>query len=146
MNAPSTGFALAPLPPAIGGLVAGLDLAGPLSDSVVARLKAAVAERHVLFFEGQTLESAAQSDFAARFGKLHVHPVYPHVDGVPEITSIETRPDDPGQRQLAYRRYLHRDATFWRRVHAPHSAVERRRRPVGFERGGLRGAVRAGSQ
>ena len=29
-----------------------------------------------------------------RFGKLHVHPVYPHVDGVPEITSIETRPDD----------------------------------------------------
>ena len=94
MNAPSTGFAVAPLTPAIGGLVAGLDLAGPLSDSVVARLKAAVAERHVLFFEGQTLDPAAQRDFAARFGKLHVHPVYPHVDGVPEITSIETRPDD----------------------------------------------------
>ena len=35
----------------------------------------------------------AQRDFAARFGDLHVHPLYPHVDGVPEITLIETRPD-----------------------------------------------------
>ena len=39
MNAPSIGLAVAPLTPAIGGLVAGFDLAGPLSDSVVARLK-----------------------------------------------------------------------------------------------------------
>ena len=52
MNAPSFGFAVAPLTPAIGGLVAGVDLARPLSESVVARLKAAAAERHVLFFEG----------------------------------------------------------------------------------------------
>jgi taurine dioxygenase len=94
MNAPSIGFAVAPLSPAIGGLVAGLDLARPLSDSVVARLKAAVAERHVLFFEGQTLDPAAQRGFAAHFGALYVHPVYPHVDGVPEIATIETRPDD----------------------------------------------------
>jgi taurine dioxygenase len=94
MNAPNVGFAVAPLAPAIGGLVSGLDLARPLSEAVIAKLKAAVAERHVLFFEGQTLDPAAQRDFASRFGKLHVHPVYPHVDGVPEITSIETRPDD----------------------------------------------------
>jgi len=69
-------------------------LAGPFSDSVVARIKAALDERHVLFFEGQTLNPAAQRDFATRVGKLYVHPVYPRVDGVPEITSIETRPDD----------------------------------------------------
>ena len=94
MNAPSAGFAIAPLTPAIGGLVTGLDLARPLSDIVIAKLRAAVAERHVLFFEGQTLDPATYRDFAGRFGKLHVHPVYPHVDGVPEITSIETRPDD----------------------------------------------------
>ena len=92
MNAPSLGFAVAPLTPAIGGLVTGLDLARPLSDAVIARLKAAVAERHVLFFEGQTLDPATQRDFAARFGKLHVHPVYPHVDGVPEITSHRDAP------------------------------------------------------
>jgi taurine dioxygenase len=94
MNAPSAGFAIAPLTPAIGGLVTGLDLARPLSGAVVAKLKAALAERHVLFFEGQTLDPATQRDFAARFGRLHVHPVYPHVDGIVEITVIETRPDD----------------------------------------------------
>jgi taurine dioxygenase len=94
MNAPSAGFAIAPLTPAIGGLTTGLDLALPLSDIVIAKLRAALAERHVLFFEGQTLDAVVQRDFAARFGRLHVHPVYPHVDGIAEITLIETRADD----------------------------------------------------
>ncbi len=87
----STDLVVAPLTPAIGGLVSGIDLSRPLSDRSIASLRAAVAERHVLFFENQTLEAAAQRDFAARFGKLHVHPVYPTVDGIPEITLIETR-------------------------------------------------------
>jgi taurine dioxygenase len=94
MNEPSLGFAVAPLTPAIGGLVTGIDSARPLSEAVITKLKAAVAERHVLFFAGQTLDSAAHRRFAARFGKLHVHPVYPHVDDLPEITSIETHPGD----------------------------------------------------
>jgi alpha-ketoglutarate-dependent taurine dioxygenase len=94
MNAPSLGFAVAPLTPAIDAVVTGLDLARPLSEAVIARLTATVAERHVLFFEGQTLDPAAHRRFAARFGKLHVHPVYPHVDDLPDITSIETRPGD----------------------------------------------------
>jgi taurine dioxygenase len=94
VNAPLLGFAVAPITPAIGGLVTGVDLSGQLSNAIISRLKAAVAERHVLFFEGQKLDPGTQRDFAARFGNLHVHPVYPHVDGVPEITSIETRPDD----------------------------------------------------
>jgi taurine dioxygenase len=94
MNAPSVGFAVAPLTPAIGGLVTGVDLARPLSDTVIAKLKSAVAERHVLFFEGQTLDPDKHRGFAARFGKLHVHPVYPHIDDVPEITLIEARPGD----------------------------------------------------
>jgi taurine dioxygenase len=94
MNAPSLGFAAAPLTPAIGGFVSGVDLARPLSEAVITKLTDAVVERHVLFIEGQTLDPAARRGFAARFGQLHVHPVYPHVDGVPEITSIETRADD----------------------------------------------------
>ena len=94
MNAPSLGFSVAPLTPAIGGFVSGVDLARPLSEAVITKLADAVAERHVLFFEGQTLDPAAHRGFAARFGQLHVHPVYPHVDDVPEITSIETRADD----------------------------------------------------
>jgi alpha-ketoglutarate-dependent taurine dioxygenase len=44
MNAPSPGFAVAQLTPAVGGLVTGLDLERPLSDAVVAKLRAALAE------------------------------------------------------------------------------------------------------
>ena len=88
-----TDFAVAPLTPAAGGLVSGLDLARPLSDRTIESLRAALSDRHVLFFENQSLDPAAQRDFASRFGKLHVHPVYAHVEGVPEITLIETRAD-----------------------------------------------------
>jgi taurine dioxygenase len=93
MNEQTVDFLVSPLTPAVGGLVSGLDLSNPLSQRVVERLRAALAERHVLFFENQNLDPHAQRDFAARFGDLHVHPIFPHVDGVPEITSIETRPD-----------------------------------------------------
>jgi taurine dioxygenase len=93
MNEQTIDFLIAPLTPAVGGLVSGLDLSKPLSQRAVERLRAALAERHVLFFENQNLDPHAQRDFAARFGDLHVHPIFPHVDGVPEITSIETRPD-----------------------------------------------------
>jgi taurine dioxygenase len=88
-----TDFAVAPLTPAVGGLVSGLDLARPLSGRIIESLRAALADRHVLFFENQSLDPAAQRDFASRFGKLHVHPVYAHVEDVPEITLIETRAD-----------------------------------------------------
>ena len=93
MNARNVDFLIAPLTPAVGGVVSGVDLSKSLSEGVVTNLRAALAERHVLFFENQDLDAPAQRDFAARFGALHVHPLYPHVDGVPEITSIETRPD-----------------------------------------------------
>jgi taurine dioxygenase len=93
MNDQRVDFLVAPLTPATGGLVSGVDLTKPLSERVIESLRVALAERHVLFFEHQDLNPRAQRDFAARFGDLHVHPLYPHVDGVPEITLIETRPD-----------------------------------------------------
>lgn len=89
----STDFAVAPLTPAVGGLVSGLDLSRPLSVRTIDNLRAALAERHVLFFENQSLDPLAQREFASRFGTLHVHPVYDHVEGAPEITLIETRAD-----------------------------------------------------
>jgi len=93
MNARQVDFLVAPLAPAVGAIVSGLNLSRPLSEGVVSKLREALAERHVLFFENQELDAPAQRDFASQFGHLHIHPLYPHVDGVPEITSIETRPD-----------------------------------------------------
>jgi taurine dioxygenase len=87
-----------PLSPAIGAIVEGVDLRDDLSPATVAALEAALVDRHVLFFEGQALEPASQRDLAARFGKLHTHPIYPQAEGVPEIivldTSVENLPDN----------------------------------------------------
>jgi len=60
MTAP-TDYVVAPLTPAVGGLVSGLDLSRPLSERAVQGLREALAERHVLFFENQTLEPARLS-------------------------------------------------------------------------------------
>ena len=61
----STEFVVAPLTPAVGGLVSGVDLSRPLSERTVQGLRRALAERHVLFFQNQTLEAATQRDFAS---------------------------------------------------------------------------------
>jgi taurine dioxygenase len=115
MNDRNLDFLVAALTPAVGGLVSGIDLSKPMSERTVEGLRSALAERHVLFFEDQDLEPPAQRDFAARFGDLHVHPLYPHVEGVPEITSIETRPD-----YLPDNDNWHTDVTF---IETPPSAL-----------------------
>jgi taurine dioxygenase len=55
MNEQMVDFLVSPLTPAVGGLVSGLDLSKPFSQRVVERLRVALAERHVLFFENQNL-------------------------------------------------------------------------------------------
>ena len=79
-----------PLTPAIGALVEGLDPATPLEPSAVAAVGDALVTHHVLFFRDQHLEPATQRDLAANFGELHVHPIYPHPPGVPEIVIFDT--------------------------------------------------------
>jgi taurine dioxygenase len=44
----------------------------------------------VLFFENQAITPSQQRDLAARFGELHIHPIYPHVEDVPEIIVLDT--------------------------------------------------------
>jgi len=78
-----------PLTPAIGAVVEGLDLRGPLSDGVIDAIEAALGDRLVLFFEDQSLTPAQQRDFAARFGPLYMHPFYPGHEEAPEIMILE---------------------------------------------------------
>jgi taurine dioxygenase len=74
---------------AFGAIVAGLDLAGPLADAEIERLSALLVEHKVLFFRQQPLSPQAQRDFAARFGTLHVHPIYPVLPELPEILLLD---------------------------------------------------------
>lgn len=84
-----------PLNPTIGARVLGVDLAEPQPDAVVADIRGALLRHKILFFEDQDLTPQAQRDFAKRFGDLHIHPVYPQVEGVPEILVLDNHKDNP---------------------------------------------------
>jgi taurine dioxygenase len=86
----ATGLHVEPLGPAIGARIHGLDLAAPLDDAAVVALDQALVRHQVLFFTGQDLAPPQLRDFAARFGALHIHPVYPHVPEVPQIIVLDT--------------------------------------------------------
>jgi taurine dioxygenase len=79
--------------PAIGALVEGVDLCEDLEQSVVDRLGQLLVEHQALFFRDQPLTPQAQARFAARFGSLHVHPIYPVLPELPEILVLDTHAD-----------------------------------------------------
>lgn len=74
---------------ALGALVEGVDLSAELPQSVVDRLGELLVEYQILFFRDQPLTPHAQARFAARFGTLHVHPIYPLVPDLPEILVLD---------------------------------------------------------
>jgi taurine dioxygenase len=86
---PAVKLTATPLTPAIGAVIEGLDLRGPLSEGQIGEIVAALDDRLVLFFENQSLTPVQQRDFAARFGPLYVHPFYPGHDEAPEIMVLE---------------------------------------------------------
>ena len=94
MTSPSS-LTIQPLGPAIGALVSGLRLADGVDDRVRDALQAALLKHHVLFFENQPINPLQQRALAARFGELHIHPVYPTAPGVPEIIVLDTSNDNP---------------------------------------------------
>jgi len=94
MTSPSS-LTIQPLGPAIGALVSGLQLANGVDDSVRDALQVALLKHHVLFFENQPINPLQQRALAARFGELHIHPVYPTAPGVPEIIVLDTSNDNP---------------------------------------------------
>jgi taurine dioxygenase len=88
-------LALTPLSPAIGALVNGVDLASGRGVDVP-QLQAALVKHHILFFRGQhALQPSHLRDFAAKFGALHRHPLYPNVKEVPEIIVLDTDDKNP---------------------------------------------------
>lgn len=98
---------IAPISPAIGARVTGIDLTRPLTDGAFAALERALVTHHVLFFENQPLTPHQQRDFAARFGDLHIHPVYPNVPERPEIMVLDTGSHNPTDNDV-----WHTDVTF----------------------------------
>ena len=96
-----------PLSVAIGAVVSGVDLSQPVPPGRRDEIAAALVERQVLFFRDQQFSPAQHRAFAAAFGPLHTHPIYPHVAEVPEIIVLDTEKTD-----LADNAMWHTDVTF----------------------------------
>ncbi len=101
---------LKPLSPAIGALVEGVDLGESLDAPQFDALQAALVRHQVLFFRGQELTPKQHRDFAARFGALHVHPIYPNHPEAPEVIVLDSAVTD-----LQDNAIWHTDVTFTER-------------------------------
>lgn len=88
-------LAIKPLGPFIGAQVGNLDVSRPLSDAQFEQLYHALLRYQVLFLREQVITPEQHRALAIRFGDLHIHPVYPHAEGVEEIIVLDTHQDNP---------------------------------------------------
>ena len=92
---------------ALGATIQEIDLREPLDEDLTAFISQALAENEVIFFRDQEISPQQHKDFALRFGKLQSHPVYPTVEGFPEITILENDEENPSKIEK-----WHTDMTF----------------------------------
>lgn len=98
---------ITPLSPSIGALIGGTDLRQPLSDADQQVIDQALLTHQVLFFRAQPITPQQQAAFAARFGDLHIHPIYPNVPEQPEVLVLDTAVTDVADNAI-----WHTDVTF----------------------------------
>jgi len=104
------GLTLTRLTPAIGAVVEGLQIGDSLDEAQFEAIQAALVRHHVLFFRDQSLTPVQHRDFAARFGQLHVHPIYPNHTQAPEVIVLDSDLTD-----LQDNAIWHTDVTFTER-------------------------------
>lgn len=82
-----------PLTRNIGAEIRDVDLRTPLSDSDFSEVHDALMKHQVIFFRDQDISPDQHLEFGRRFGELHVHPLAPSVNDVPELMLIHTDKD-----------------------------------------------------
>jgi taurine dioxygenase len=100
-------FPIRTLTPTIGAVVEGVDLSKPLAHEEIAEIRAALLAHKVIFFEDQQLTPVEHRNFAARFGALHTHPLYPGVPEAPELFILDNHAGNPTDNDA-----WHTDVTF----------------------------------
>jgi taurine dioxygenase len=95
------------LTPTIGAVIDGVDLSKTLDDEIIAGIRAALLAHRVIFFVDQHITPAQHRDFAARFGALHTHPLYPGVAEAPELFVLDNHAGNPTDNDA-----WHTDVTF----------------------------------
>lgn len=98
---------ITPLSSALGAQIGGIDISQPLSPQDRDTIEQALLEHQVLFFRDQSIDPRQQARFAAYFGDLHIHPIYPNVPEQPEVLVLDTAVTDVRDNAI-----WHTDVTF----------------------------------
>ena len=96
-----------PLSPALGAQISGIDLNRDLTGEQRNVIEQALLDHQVLFFQDQPITPQQQARFAAHFGDLHIHPIYPNVPEQPEVLILDTAVTDVRDNAV-----WHTDVTF----------------------------------
>ena len=96
-----------PLSPALGAQISGVDLSRDLTGTQRNAIEQALLDHQVLFFRDQPITPQQQARFAANFGDLHIHPIYPNVPEQPEVLILDTAVTDVRDNAI-----WHTDVTF----------------------------------
>ena len=84
------------LSPELGAEISGIDLSKDFSEEIQNKIYDDLIQYKVLFFREQNITPQFHVEFAKSFGSIEEpHPVYPHVDGFPEIVLLENDKDNP---------------------------------------------------
>ena len=98
---------ITPLSHALGAQISGVDIAQPLNVEQRDAIEQALLKHQVLFFRNQPVTPQQQARFAANFGDLHIHPIYPNVPEQPEVLILDTAQTDVRDNAV-----WHTDVTF----------------------------------
>jgi len=98
---------ITPLSCALGAQISGVDLSRDLTADQRDAIEQALLKHQVLFFREQPITPQQQVRFAAQFGDLHIHPIYPNVPEQPEIMVLDTALTDVRDNAI-----WHTDVTF----------------------------------
>lgn len=92
--------------PTIGAIIENVDL-NDLCEIELEEIQQALLNHQVIFFRGQKLTSQSQVALAKSFGSLHIHPIYPSIEDVPEVIVLDSHRTDLRDNEL-----WHTDVTF----------------------------------
>ncbi|MEB0208289.1 taurine dioxygenase [Pseudomonas sp. CCC3.1] len=98
---------ITPISSALGAQIDGVDLTQPLSLEHRDAIEQALLKHQVIFFRNQPVTPQQQARFAANFGDLHIHPIYPNVPEQPEVLVLDTAVTDVRDNAM-----WHTDVTF----------------------------------
>ncbi|WP_434579457.1 TauD/TfdA family dioxygenase [Pseudomonas sp. Z5-35] len=107
---------ITPLSIALGAQISGIDISQPLSQEQRDTVEQALLDHQVLFFRDQPIEPQQQTRFAAYFGDLHIHPIYPNVPDQPEVLVLDTAVTDVRDNPVSGRRSLFVNEGFTTRI------------------------------